>query len=86
MKTLDAPRAISLFSGCGGMDVGFAAAGFDVVWANEINKHAVATYRLNHPNSEMVDGDVNEHLDNIPKDVDCVFGGPPCQCAGSAGM
>ena len=79
-------RSISLFSGAGGMDVGFAKAGFEPVWANDIDKVACETYRLNH-------GDVIRHgcirdwlheLDNI-KDIDCVFGGPSCQGFSVAG-
>ena len=41
-------RAISLFSGAGGMDAGFEAAGVDILWANECNTDAVNTYRANH--------------------------------------
>jgi len=80
------PKAISLFTGAGGMDIGFTAAGFDVVWANEFAKHAAATYRLNHPNAVMVEGDINQHINEIPTaNIDCVFGGPPCQGFSVAG-
>lgn len=79
-------KAISLFTGAGGMDVGFTAAGFDVIWANEYVKHAAETYKLNHPNTEIVVGDINENIEKIPtKNVDCVFGGPPCQGFSVAG-
>ena len=79
-------RSISLFSGAGGMDVGFVKAGFTPVWANDIDKDACETYKLNH-------GDVIRHgciedwmheLSPI-KDIDCVFGGPPCQGFSVAG-
>lgn len=79
-------NAISLFTGAGGMDVGFTTAGFNVVWANEYVKHAAETYKLNHPKSEIVVGDINENLDKVPIDgIDCVFGGPPCQGFSVAG-
>lgn len=79
-------KAISLFTGAGGMDVGFTKAGFDVVWANEFVKHAAETYKLNHPNTEIVVGDINENIEKIPsKNIDCVFGGPPCQGFSVAG-
>lgn len=79
-------NAISLFTGAGGMDVGFTSAGFNVVWANEFIQHAANTYKLNHPNTPIVVGDINEHIENIPtKNVDCVFGGPPCQGFSVAG-
>ena len=80
-------RAISLFSGAGGMDVGFKAAGFHVVAANEIDKHACETYRANHPESVLVEGDIDicgEQL-SAYKDIDVVFGGPPCQGFSVAG-
>ena len=38
---------VSLFSGCGGMDLGFKQAGFDIIWANDVFKDAVETYKLN---------------------------------------
>ena len=78
-------RAVSLFSGAGGMDVGFAAAGFEVVWANEMMPHAAETYRRNHSRHVMVEGDIRRVKDSLPKDVDCVFGGPPCQGFSVAG-
>ena len=38
-------RAIGLFSGCGGLDLGFIQAGFDIVWANDFEKDCVETYK-----------------------------------------
>ena len=73
--------AVSLFSGAGGMDVGFEKAGFDILFANEIDKRASETYALNHPNTDLIVDDINnitEHLANY-RGVDVVFGGPPCQ-------
>lgn len=82
-----ANRAISLFSGCGAMDVGAEQAGFKTVAANELNKHACSTFRKNHPNVELVEGDINEKMGDICKhdDIDLVFGGPPCQGFSVAG-
>lgn len=78
--------AISLFSGAGGMDVGFTAAGFDVVYANELNRHAHSTYVSNFGNHAVL-GDVYSQLDHLStlRGVDCVFGGPPCQGFSVAG-
>ena len=80
-------KAISLFSGAGGMDVGFENAGFHVVLANELVKDAADTYRANHPNSLMINADINLILDDLTeyKDIDLVFGGPPCQGFSVAG-
>ena len=79
-------RAISLFSGAGGMDVGFMNAGINIEWAIDIDKAAVETYRTNIGN-HIVHGDLDEHLSGLSKfrGVDCVFGGPPCQGFSVAG-
>ncbi|WP_263081192.1 DNA cytosine methyltransferase [Endozoicomonas sp. Mp262] len=79
-------RSISLFSGAGGMDVGFVNAGFEPVWANDIDKDACKTYSLNHGNIIRC-GCVEDwmHELNSIDDIDCVFGGPPCQGFSVAG-
>lgn len=78
--------AISLFSGAGGMDVGFKNAGFNVVMANDVDPDACATYRINH--GDMIfEGDLR-HLVPLSRhigSVDLVFGGPPCQGFSVAG-
>ena len=78
--------AISLFSGAGGMDVGFSKAGFRIEWANDFDKAAVETYTRNM-GDHITLGDVNEYLDGLAKfkGVDCLFGGPPCQGFSVAG-
>lgn len=80
-------KAISLFSGAGGMDVGFKAAGFDVIVANEMDKHACETFRTNHPETRLIEGDLDicgEELHSYTG-IDVVFGGPPCQGFSVAG-
>ena len=79
--------AVSLFTGAGGMDIGFERAGIEVVFANELMKEAAETYRANHPNCNMVNADINGVLDLLDqyKGVDFVFGGPPCQGFSVAG-
>jgi DNA (cytosine-5)-methyltransferase 1 len=80
-------KAISLFSGAGGMDVGFTDAGFQIVAANEIDKYACQTFRANHPQTKLLEGDVNKLWTDLEpfKGVDVVFGGPPCQGFSVAG-
>ena len=81
--------AISLFSGAGGLDVGFEEAGFDILFANEFDSDAAQAWRLNRPGREnvMVEGDFRECIGKIDafKGVDVVFGGPPCQGFSVAG-
>lgn len=73
--------AVSLFSGAGGMDVGFEQAGINVLLANEIDPHAADTFSINHINTRMIVGDINLTLSELEKykGADIVFGGPPCQ-------
>ena len=72
-------KVVSLFAGCGGLDLGFEKAGFDVVWANEYDSSIHATYRLNHPNTQLCTLDIREIRSNDIPDCDGIIGGPPCQ-------
>lgn len=72
-------KVVSLFAGCGGLDLGFEKAGFDVVWANEYDTSIHATYRLNHPNTQLCTLDIREINTNDIPDCDGIIGGPPCQ-------
>ncbi len=72
-------KIISLFSGAGGMDLGFINAGFEVIWANDFSKNAVATYKKNI-GSHIIYGDIcNISNDEIPNNADLIIGGFPCQ-------
>jgi DNA (cytosine-5)-methyltransferase 1 len=81
--------AVSLFSGCGGMDLGFIGGfdflgkhyektGFSVIWANEINSAACKTYRANL-GKHIIEGDINDVMETLPEYADVVIGGFPCQ-------
>lgn len=76
---------ISLFSGAGGLDLGFHKAGFRTIWANEYDKSIFPTYRENF---NRVEFDVRSISDipvvEIPK-ASGVIGGPPCQSWSAAG-
>ncbi len=78
------PTVIDLFAGVGGMSLGFDMAGFNVVLANEYDEPIAMAYKLNHPDTRMVTGDIR----NLPikkifaeylGKIDVVIGGPPCQ-------
>lgn len=71
-------KVVSLFSGAGGLDLGFQMAGHKIVWANDIYEDAVSSYRDNLGN-HIVCGDISDvSTDDIP-DCDIVIGGFPCQ-------
>ena len=73
------PRIVSLFSGCGGLDLGFIKAGYDVIWANDLFIDAVKTYQKNIGN-HIVLGDITKiSSSEIPNDFDVLLGGFPCQ-------
>lgn len=72
-------KVVSFFAGCGGLDLGFEQAGFDVVWANEFEPHCRATYLRNHPDTEFVLGDICKIDPASIPDCDGFIGGPPCQ-------
>ena len=71
-------KAVSFFSGLGGLDKGFLDTGYDIIWANDFDKFAVQTYKTNF-GEHIVLGDINEiPLEEIP-DCDVLLGGFPCQ-------
>lgn len=75
---------ISLFSGTGGLDLGFEKAGFNVVVANKYDKTIWETYEKNH-GTKLIKGDIcNISSDNFPE-CDGIIGGPPCQSWSEAG-
>lgn len=80
---------VSLFSGCGGMDLGFLGGfkflgqhfqehKFDIIWANEINKSACESYRHNICD-KIVNDDIWSVINDLPSRADIVIGGFPCQ-------
>jgi DNA (cytosine-5)-methyltransferase 1 len=80
---------VSLFSGCGGMDLGFTGGfyflgdhyprtAFQIIWANELNGAACRTYRKNI-GPHIVEGDIWQIMPEMPESADVVIGGFPCQ-------
>ena len=84
-KRKTALQVASLFSGAGGLDLGFKRAGMRIVWANEYDKSIWATFERNFPATKLdkrsiVDIDAGD----LP-DIDGLIGGPPCQSWSEAG-
>lgn len=77
IKSKDSYKVVSLFSGIGGLDLGFEFAGFNLVWANDFDKYAVETYKKN-VSSSIEFGDIRTLKDKIPNH-DVLIGGFPCQ-------
>lgn len=88
-KALKKYTVISMFSGCGGMDLGFTGGfeifgrryrslPFEIVWANDISSEACKTYERNLGHS-IHRGDVWELMPSLPKNADVIIGGFPCQ-------
>lgn len=75
----------SLFAGVGGTCIGFKEAGFDVIWANELDPNAAKTYRENFPNTELIEQDITTLNPNDLKKVDVILAGFPCQAFSIAG-
>lgn len=82
-------KVVSFFSGAGGMDLGFAFAGHEIIWSNDFDAYAVQTYnnnigiRQNHKSLladivQLLDTDKNE-IEKILPDCDIIIGGFPCQ-------
>lgn len=81
---------VSLFSGCGGMDLGFLGGfkfggkrypklPYEVIWANDIDELACKTYAKNFGEGHLHRGDINDVMHTLPTSADVVIGGFPCQ-------
>lgn len=75
------PKILSLFSGCGGLDLGFHMSGYETVWANDINEWAVSTFKRNFGNviTQKNIEDVDPVNDSTVPACDMILGGFPCQ-------
>lgn len=79
-------RVATLFSGAGGLDLGFEKAGFAVVWANEFDKQIWQTFEMNHKTTFLEKRSIRElTVNDLPDDIDGLIGGPPCQSWSLAG-
>ena len=70
---------VSLFSGIGGIDLGFIQAGFEVIWAKELDTYACITYRHNFGSNALVEGDIRSVNATVIPKADILTAGFPCQ-------
>ena len=77
-------KVVSLFSGGGGLDLGFIKAGYKIVWAIDSEKNTVETYKANFGN-HIICADINKISVSVLPKCDIVIGGPPCQSFSLAG-
>jgi len=77
-------NVISLFSGAGGLDLGFEKIGFNVIWANEYDSAIWETYEANH-SAPLDRRDIRQIDSHEIPECDGVIGGPPCQSWSEAG-
>ena len=78
-------KIVSLFSGAGGLDKGFEAAGFNTIWANEYDKDIWETFENNFPNTKLDRRSIRDIPSSEIPDCDGIIGGPPCQSWSEAG-
>jgi len=72
-------KVASMFAGIGGICSGFLQAGYEIVWANELDKSACRTYRHNFGDSYLVEGNINAVDASMLPDFDILAAGFPCQ-------
>ena len=77
-STFSKPKILSLFSGCGGLDLGFHMAGFETIWANDFDKDACKTHQ-NWSKANVVCGDISQVDYSAIPVSDVILGGFPCQ-------
>lgn len=79
-------KLASLFSGAGGLDLGFEKAGFHVLWANEFDPTIWETYEYNFPGTKLDKRSIVKiPATDVPDGIDGIIGGPPCQSWSEAG-
>ena len=88
---MDNYTTIDLFSGAGGLSLGFENANFENIFSIDLEKDYCETYKFNFPNHKLIEKDITKLSDDEillltkNKKIDVVIGGPPCQGFSMAG-
>ncbi len=85
---------LSLFCGAGGCSLGFKQAGYEILFASDLDKASVSSYRANFPETKCVEADIQNldfsqvlfNLGLVVGELDVLIGGPPCQGFSTAGL
>lgn len=79
------PNVLSLFSGCGGLDLGFAQAGYNLAVGTDMDAWCAESHRRNFPDTHFYEAPISEFIEALPdvfidlaEKIDVVIGGPPC--------
>lgn len=76
-------KVLDIFAGAGGFSLGFQLAGYEIIGAIELDEWAAETFKFNHPNANVLVGDIASFSDgfllNAFERPDVILGGPPCQ-------
>ncbi len=78
-------KLVSLFTGAGGLDLGFKKVGFEIVWANEFDKSIWETFQTNFPHTKLDKRSITDIKSSEAPEADGFIGGPPCQSWSEAG-
>jgi DNA (cytosine-5)-methyltransferase 1 len=86
--------ALSLFCGAGGCSLGFQHAGYEILFASDIDKAAIDSYKANFPTTSCIESDIRKidfsqillNLGLLVGELDLLIGGPPCQGFSTAGL
>lgn len=78
-------KLVSLFTGAGGLDLGFEKAGFEVIWANEFDKSIWETFQTNFSHTKLDKRSITDVKSDEVPEADGFIGGPPCQSWSEAG-
>lgn len=84
MSKPDKYKIVDLFSGAGGLELGFEQAGYDIVFSTDFDEYCEKVHLANRPNIPFLKIDIHDLDENlldkyVAEEIDILVGGPPCQ-------